>query len=229
MIFELGKEIAFPPVEYSEDDGLLAFGGDLSVERLLTAYSSGIFPWFNPSDPILWWSPDPRPLFYPNDIKPSKSLRQIIRRKQFKITFDHAFEEVLNACSSVPRNGQYGTWLTKSMKKAYLKLHQMGYCHSVEAWQNDKLVGGLYGVSIGRNFVGESMFHKADNASKVAFFHLNELLKSWDFHFIDGQVSTPHLLTLGAIEVKRTDFIIQLNESLKYPTKDFLWDEIETN
>lgn len=225
MIFNLGEEIIFPPVDSSEPDGLLAFGGDLSPERLLTAYSSGIFPWYNPDDPILWWSPNPRPVFVDAKMKISKSLHQIINRKTYSVSFDKAFESVLMYCSSVPRVGQDGTWLTDEMKKAYIKLHQLGYCHSVETWLDGKLVGGLYGVAIGKAFVGESMFHLADNASKVAFFHLSELLMKWNFHFIDGQVSTPHLLSLGAVETPRNEYISQLNEAVRFESKNFLWSQ----
>jgi leucyl/phenylalanyl-tRNA--protein transferase len=227
MIFPIQKSHGFPPVEYAEPDGLLGFGGDLSVEMLMAAYERGIFPWYNPDDPILWWSPDPRPLFTPGQIKVSKSLKQVLRKNTFTITFDQAFAEVLKACASVERPGQDGTWLTWEMEEAYISLHQLDYCHSVEVWRNDLLVGGLYGVIVGKSFVGESMFHKESNASKVGFYYLSETLKTWDFHFIDGQVSTPHLLSLGAIETPRSEFIKCLEKARQFNTHGLPWKDIQ--
>ncbi|MBN2746812.1 MAG: leucyl/phenylalanyl-tRNA--protein transferase [Bacteroidales bacterium] len=223
MIFKLSDELIFPPVEYADSDGVLAIGGDLSVSRLLLAYASGIFPWFNEGDPILWWAPPLRPIFTPGHLKVSKSLRQIIRKGVYKVTFDRAFEEVLFHCASVPREGQFGTWLTADMKKAYTILFQLGYCHSVEAWHQDQLVGGLYGVSIGGFFVGESMFHLKDNASKVAFYYLSEWLHELGFHFIDGQVPTSHLMSLGAKEVARNDYMALLRKAIQYQPHTKNW------
>ena len=225
MIFELGQQIAFPPAVYAEPDGLLAFGGDLNIDRLLTAYSSGIFPWFNPDDPILWWSPDPRPLIYPDRMRVTKSLRRTIAKGKFDISFDTDFKAVIENCAKVPRKGQDGTWLTAEMKEAYLNLHKHGYCHSVEARLDGELVGGLYGVALGKAFFGESMFHKVSDASKVAFYYLCKKLNDKEFHFIDGQVSTPHLLSLGAVEVSRDLFLKKLGEALKYPTERDFWSD----
>ena len=227
MIFPLQSTTSFPPVEYAEPDGLLAYGGDLSVEMLMAAYRNGIFPWYNPDDPILWWSPDPRPLFFPGKIRVTKSLRQVLNKKLFQVTFDWAFMQVMEACAEVPRPGQEGTWLTDEMKKAYEHLHKRDFCHSVEVWQGEELVGGLYGVVVGKSFVGESMFHKVSNASKVGFYYLSELLKSWDFHFIDGQVSTPHLLSLGAQETPRKEFLQMLKLATKEDTQCLPWKEMK--
>jgi len=225
MIFELGKEIAFPPPAYAEPDGLLAIGGDLNIDRLLTAYSSGIFPWFNPDDPILWWSPDPRPIFIPGQIRVTKSLRKTINKNTFKITIDKAFKDVLEGCAKTPRRGETATWLTEEMKEAYTHLHLHGYAHSVEAWQNNELVGGLYGISLGKAFFGESMFHSVTNASKVAFYYLSEFLAQQKFHFIDGQVTNPHLLSLGAIEVSREEYLLRLHKAMKFSTEREIWKE----
>lgn len=218
MVFRLGDENIFPHPDYAEDDGLLAIGGDLSPERLIQAYASGIFPWFNSGDPILWWSPNPRPVFTPGEMKVSKSLRQSIKKKNYQVKYDHAFGKVLELCAKTLRNGESGTWLTKPMRGAYQKLHEMGIAHSVEIWENDIMVGGLYGVALGRAFFGESMFHLKPDASKVAFYYLDYVLKEKDFHFIDGQVVTEHLLSLGAKEVKRDDFLKMLSRALEEPT-----------
>ena len=226
MIFEIGKEIAFPPPVYAEPDGLLAVGGDLNIDRLLTAYSSGIFPWFNANDPILWWSPDPRPIFIPGKIKVSKSLRKAIEKNLFQITIDRDFSGVLEGCANTPRHEENATWLTEEMKEAYTLLHNHGYAHSVEAWQNHNLVGGLYGVNIGKAFFGESMFYKVTDASKVAFYHLSEFLAKNDFHFIDGQVSNPHLISLGAMEISREEYLYRLYKSNKFSTNRDIWKEV---
>ena len=224
MIFELGKEIVFPPPAYAEPDGLLAIGGDLNIDRLLSAYSSGIFPWFNPENPILWWSPDPRPIFIPGQIRITKSLRKTIQKQLFQITFNQAFEQVLEGCAHTPRHGEMTTWLTEEMKEAYIHLHLHGYAHSVETWQNGILVGGLYGVSIGKAFFGESMFHRISNASKVAFYYLSEFLAKHKFLFIDGQVTNPHLLSLGAIEISREEYLLKLHQSNKFKTDRTIWE-----
>lgn len=226
MVFELGDQIIFPPVIYAEEDGLLAVGGDLNVDRLILAYSSGIFPWFNPEDPIMWWSPNPRPIFIPGAIKTSKSLRATIRKKPYEIFIDRDFQGVLEACANTERKGQpSGTWLIDEMQAAYLRLHELGYAHSVEAWKDNQLVGGLYGVNLGKAFFGESMFYRERDASKIAFYHLSEFLKKHDFHFIDGQVTNDHLLSLGAQEISRNEYLKRLEAALKYPTDANIWKQ----
>jgi len=203
----------------------LAIGGDLSVERLLNAYSSGIFPWFNQKDPILWWSPNPRPIIIPGKMRMTKSLAKLIKSNVFSLSIDKSFEAVIEACAKTLREGKAGTWITTEMKNAYVSLHKMGFCHSAEAWKDGKLVGGLYGVALGKAFFGESMFHSESNASKVAFYHLSEFLAINDFHFIDGQVSNPHLISLGAIEIDREDFLRRLQKALKFTTDNKIWKD----
>ena len=222
-IYRLVYEPIFPPPEYADPSGLLAVGGDLSNERLLEAYRLGIFPWYSEDQPILWWSPDPRLVLDLNDFKISRSLRKTLKKEVFQITFDHAFEEVIRACASVPREAQNGTWITDEMEKAYIKLHGLGYAHSVESWFGGKLAGGLYGVSLGKCFFGESMFHLKTDASKVALATLVETLKSWDFHFIDSQMTTEHMLSLGAKELPRRIFLKRLQLALRYPTRRWRW------
>ena len=222
-IYRLVDEPIFPPPEYADPSGLLAVGGDLSKERLLAAYRLGIFPWYSEDQPILWWSPDPRLVLDLKDFKISRSLRKTLKRGIFQVTFDHAFEEVIRACAVVPREAQNGTWITDEMEKAYIKLHGLGYAHSVESWFGGKLAGGLYGVSVGKCFFGESMFHLKTDASKVALATLVEKLKSWDFHFIDSQMTTEHMLSLGAKELPRRIFLKRLQLALRYPTKRWRW------
>ena len=222
-IYRLLDELVFPPPEYADPSGLLAVGGDLSNERLLEAYRLGIFPWYSEDQPILWWSPDPRLILELNDFKLSRSLRKIIKRGIFRVTFDRAFEEVIRACASVPREGQHGTWITPEMQEAYIDLHGLGYAHSVESWFEEKLVGGLYGVSLGEAFFGESMFHRVSDASKVALAMLVGKLKSWNFHFIDSQMTTEHMLRLGAKEMPRRVFLKRLKSALDHPTKRGKW------
>jgi len=222
-IYRLVDEPIFPPPEYADPSGLLAVGGDLSNERLLEAYRLGIFPWYSEDQPILWWSPDPRLVLDLKDFKISRSLRKTLKKEVFQITFDHAFEEVIRACASVPREAQNGTWITDDMEKAYIKLHGLGYAHSVESWFGGKLAGGLYGVSLGKCFFGESMFHLKTDASKVALATLVETLKSWDFHFIDSQMTTEHMLSLGAKELPRRIFLKRLQLALRYPTRRWRW------
>lgn len=185
-------------------------GGDLTVERLITAYRNGIFPWYAKGDPILWWSPDPRLVLYPEELKVSRSLRRIIKQNKFRITFDKAFEEVILGCAATKRSYGEGTWITDEMKDAYCRLYRHGHAHSVEAWQSDVLVGGLYGVIIGRAFFGESMFSHVSNSSKVAFVTLVEKLKQMRFDLIDCQVKTDHLMRFGAREIPRKVFLEQL-------------------
>ncbi|MGI9319460.1 MAG: leucyl/phenylalanyl-tRNA--protein transferase, partial [bacterium] len=190
-------------------DGLLAMGGDLSPERLLLAYKSGIFPWFNYGDPILWWSPDPRCVIFPDQFIPSRSLKKTIRNRGYRFTLDTAFDQVIQRCAGV-RKGQPGTWITKDMQKAYAKLHALGIAHSAEVWEQDSLIGGLYGVALGSIFFGESMFSTKSDASKVALACLIEKLVAWKFTLIDCQVSSPHILSLGAVEIPRTVFMKRL-------------------
>ncbi len=206
----------FPPVEQAEQepDGLLAVGGDLSSTRLLNAYRSGIFPWYSSDQPILWWSPDPRMILYPKQLKISRSLRKAMRNSDLTITIDQAFTDVVTACAA-PRHKQSGTWITDEMRQAYLTLFKRGYAHSVDVWEEDRLVGGLYGVAIGRVFFGESMFSIRDNASKTAMVFLCERLISWGYELIDCQVYSKHLASLGAEEVTRSEFC-SLLEKLCY-------------
>ncbi len=222
-LFLLTEEPLFPPPEFAEEDGLLAIGGDLSLERLLKAYEMGIFPWYSEGSPILWWSPDPRPVLLPHELKLSRSLRQVIKKGIFRLTMDSSFEEVITSCRQVHTEKSGGTWLTDEMVEAYINLHHEGYAHSVETWVEDRLVGGLYGVSLGAAFFGESMFTRVSNASKVAFVGLVFQLKRWNFHFIDCQVKTEHMLRFGAKEVKRAQFLRMLRKALRAPTRRGRW------
>jgi leucyl/phenylalanyl-tRNA--protein transferase len=222
-IFRLVDELVFPPPDYADPSGLLAVGGDLSGERLLEAYRVGIFPWYSDDQPILWWSPDPRLVLELDDFKVSRSLRKTLRKKIFTVTFDRAFEEVIRACAVVPRAGQHGTWITDEMQEAYINLHGLGFAHSVEAWYEGELVGGLYGVSLGKAFFGESMFHRKTDASKIALAVLVEQLKRWKFHFIDAQMTTEHMVSLGAKEMPRRIFLTRLYSALRHPTKRGKW------
>ena len=222
-IFRLVDEPIFPPPDYADPSGLLAVGGDLSHERLLEAYRVGIFPWYSDDQPILWWSPDPRLILDLKDFKISRSLGKTLKKGVFQVTFDHAFEEVIQACAVAPRETQNGTWITKEMQEAYINLHGLGYAHSVESWLGEKLAGGLYGVSLGKAFFGESMFHLKSDASKVALATLVEKLKNWGFHFIDSQMTTEHMLNLGAKELSRRMFLKRLQSALRHPTKRGRW------
>lgn len=213
--FQLPEEIIFPSPELARKDGLLAIGGDLSEKRLLKAYSIGIFPWYTEDSPILWWSPDPRLIIAPEELKVSKSLMKVINKDIFKVTMNTAFEKVIRSCSEVVRKGQNGTWITEEMIEAYIRLHKTGYAHSIESWYEEKLVGGLYGIILGKAFFGESMFSKMSNASKVAFVWLVEKLREEGFKLIDCQVTTGHLISLGAREVTRKEFLEMLREALK--------------
>ncbi len=200
---------AFPPVEQAlrEPDGLLAIGGDLAPERIINAYRHGIFPWFSPGQPILWWSPDPRAVLFPEQLKVSRSLRKTLNRGVFHVRFDTSFAQVIRACADTPRRGQPGTWITPEMQQAYIKLHQLGYAHSAESWHGEELVGGLYGIRLGRVFFGESMFSRRTDASKVAFVHLVRKLQEEGVVLIDCQVTTDHLLSLGAEDIPRRRFV----------------------
>ncbi|MGY3792141.1 leucyl/phenylalanyl-tRNA--protein transferase [Aquimarina sp. 433] len=208
-MYILNNSIAFPPVSEANNDGLLAIGGDLSVPRLLQAYHQGIFPWYDEDQPILWFSPDPRMILFPNELKISKSMKQLLRRNTFSVTFNKDFENVIDNCASIDRVDQLGTWITPDMKKAYTTLHKMGYATSVEVWKDSELVGGLYGVWLkDKNvFCGESMFSKVSNASKYGFIKLVEFLKENEVKLIDCQVHTNHLESLGAKEIPRDDFM----------------------
>jgi len=223
-VFILGEQPVFPDPAFADPDGLLAVGGDLSTERLVSAYAHGIFPWFSPTTPILWWSPDPRPIIEPGRIHIARSLRKVLRQGCYNITLDKAFEEVIAACAKTSRPQGEGTWLVSEMIEAYMDLHEAGLAHSVEAWHGGRLVGGLYGVSLGRAFFGESMFFHEPNASKVAFVILNQLLMLWEFHFIDCQQSTPHMLKFGALEVDRQEFLKRLRLAIQYPTRQGKWE-----
>lgn len=208
----LTEQLWFPPITDADEDGLLAVGGDLSAERLLLAYQSGIFPWYSAGQPILWWSPDPRMVLFPKNLKVSKSFRKSINSEKFRITFNTSFAEVIKNCARIKRDGQPGTWITSEMEKAYIKLHEKGHAVSVEVWQENELVGGLYGIDLPeqRVFCGESMFAKVSDASKVGFYHLVELLKRKNYRLIDCQVYSEHLQRLGAEEISRALFLQQL-------------------
>jgi leucyl/phenylalanyl-tRNA--protein transferase len=217
-------ELWFPRVELAlqEPNGLLAVGGDLSEDRLLLAYRSGIFPWYGPGQPILWWSPDPRLVLFPSRLRVSRSLVKTIRKGMFRLTLDRDFDGVIDACAA-PRPGQAGTWITPEMKDAYRALHLAGYAHSVECWRQDQLVGGLYGIAIGRIFFGESMFARSTDASKVAFVGLVRQLSRWGFPLIDCQVHTTHLASLGAGTIPRREFIRVLERECLQPAAGSAW------
>ncbi|HSB97440.1 MAG TPA: leucyl/phenylalanyl-tRNA--protein transferase [Spongiibacteraceae bacterium] len=201
------QEIWFPPLEEALDEpnGLLAFGGDLRPERILAAYRRGIFPWYQDGQPILWWSPDPRAVLYPDQIKISRSMRKLRRSDAFSIAMDSDFEAIIDACAA-PTEKRTGTWITQPMRRAYVELHRLGHAHSIEVRQHGRLVGGLYGLGIGRIFFGESMFSRVDNASKLALIHLCSQLQSWGFAVVDCQVSSDHLSSMGACEIQRDEF-----------------------
>ena len=209
-MYFLSKDLYFPPVNQADEDGILAVGGDLSPERLMLAYRNGIFPWFDDDDPILWWSPNSRMVLFPDELVISKSMRNILNRDIFEVTFNTSFKEVILSCKKIKRNGQHGTWITDEMLEAYCKLHEMGFAKSVEVWQNGKLVGGLYGVDLSHVFCGESMFSNVANASKVAFIALVKMMKSQNYKLLDCQVYNEHLSSLGASEITREEFMSKL-------------------
>lgn len=223
-IHRLPREIVFPDPERAEPDGLLAVGGDLSPERLLAAYAAGIFPWYSEGAPILWWSPDPRLVLEPGHLHVSRSLQRTLRRRRFRVTADTAFEPVVRRCASRERPGQDGTWITDEMARAYVRLHRLGFAHSFEAWEDEALAGGLYGVSLGAAFFGESMFADRPDASKVAFVRAVELLARRGFGLLDAQVRTEHLLRLGAREIPRREFLRRLARALERPTWRGPWE-----
>ncbi len=224
MIEFLSTDMMFPPLENAlhEPNGLLAVGGDLSPERLINAYQKGIFPWFNEQEPILWWSPDPRMVLFPGELKISRSLNKSIKKNNYKIRTDYRFNDVMHACAA-PRKNQTGTWIHPEMIAAYTTLHNIGLAHSVETWVNDELVGGLYGVALGKVFFGESMFSRSPDASKIAFIHLVRQLIRWDFILIDCQVKTAHLASLGAREIPRIEFSQLLSKWTEHATSSEQW------
>jgi leucyl/phenylalanyl-tRNA--protein transferase len=206
-MFYLSSSLSFPPVSEASYSGILAIGGDLSSERLLLAYKSGIFPWFEDGEPITWWAPNPRMVLFLEELVISKSMRNILNRKIFTVTFNQNFRDVISNCQNIKRDGQSGTWITNDMIEAYCKLHELGIAKSVEVWQDDELVGGLYGIDLGHIFCGESMFSKVSNASKVAFISLVNHLKTGNYKLLDCQVYNPHLESLGCREIERNAFI----------------------
>lgn len=206
-MYYLSKDLFFPPVSYADSDGILAIGGDLSSERLQLAYNNGIFPWFNEGEPIIWWSPNPRMVLYLDELAVSKSMRNILNRNIFKVTFNRNFRDVISNCQQIKRDGQSGTWITNDMIEAYCRLNELGMAKSVEVWQNDQLVGGLYGIDLGHIFCGESMFSLVSNASKVAFIALVNQLKKDNYRLLDCQVYNEHLASLGCREIDRKVFM----------------------
>lgn len=222
-VFQLTESIIFPPPELARSDGLLAIGGDLSEARLLLAYEQGIFPWYSKGDPILWWAPSPRLVLEPKKIRISKRLAREIRKNTFKITMDQAFSEVITECADIRVEQDEGTWITNEMKSAYVRLHELGYAHSVECWQDGKLAGGLYGVSLGTVFFGESMFSRVSNSSKTALATLARILTEWKFDMIDCQITTNHLLSLGAQQINGREFYTRLQKHVRLPTRRGKW------
>ena len=222
-VYRLGPELVFPRPEEAEPDGLLAVGGDLTPERLLLAYAEGIFPWYEEGLPILWHSPDPRMVLLPADLRVPRSLRKRLRQPPYRLTLDTAFDRVVEACAGVPRPGQTGTWITAEMRQAYASLFEFGYAHSVEAWDDDRLVGGLYGVSLGRCFFGESMFAATSNASKVSLVSLVRQVERWGFGLFDCQVYTHHMARFGATLWPRERFVERLARGLENETRRGAW------
>ncbi|MDX1829385.1 MAG: leucyl/phenylalanyl-tRNA--protein transferase [Lutibacter sp.] len=213
-MFLLTNELVFPDVQLADENGMLAIGGDLSVKRLTLAYKSGIFPWFNQGEPIIWYSPDPRMVLFPSELKISKSMKQVLRKKEFKVTFNQNFEQVIFNCKHIFRAADQGqTWITDEMQKAYVNLHKKGIAKSVEVWQNNELVGGLYGIDLGTIFCGESMFSKVSNASKMAFIYLVKKLETENYKLVDCQVYNNHLASLGAREIPREEFLKYLKST----------------
>ena len=219
----LPRTYTFPPLEAASPEGLLAVGGDLNPDRLLSAYRQGVFPWFSDGQPILWWSPDPRAILYPADLHISRSLRKSLRTQGFAVTADRAFDDVIQRCAE-SRNAREGTWITSGMQEAYCTLHRMGYAHSVETWQNGQLVGGLYGLAIGKAFFGESMFSQITDASKTALVALSVSLTAGGYHLIDCQVVSEHLNSLGAKAVPRYRFSSELKQAVETPVNETPWN-----
>ena len=213
-VFILDNSAQMPSADLAEVDGLLAIGGDLSSERLLNAYQMGIFPWYNEGEEILWWSPDPRSVLFPDELKISKSMKQVLRKKAFEVRFNTCFEKVIRACKESKRKEQEGTWITEKMLTAYIRLHDLGYAHSVEVYHEDELVGGLYGILLGKVFFGESMFSRMSNASKYGFIEWVGLLKEKEVKLIDCQIESEHLNSLGARNISRKDFLSLLRQNI---------------
>lgn len=222
-VYQLIDEHVFPSPEEADQDGLLAIGGDLDIKRIIVAYASGIYPWYSEGQPILWWSPDPRMVLSPTDFKRTKNLGRLVKSAKFSVRFDTNFNAVINHCKDIPRSGQEGTWITNKMIEAYTELFSLGFCHSVETYIEDKLVGGLYGISLGGVFFGESMFHLETDASKVALWHLVDKLKAWGFDFIDVQQETAHLKRMGAKPIDRRKFLYLLETSLQKKSRIGYW------
>ncbi|MDD3813589.1 MAG: leucyl/phenylalanyl-tRNA--protein transferase [Desulfocapsaceae bacterium] len=222
-VFQLSKEIIFPQPTLADKNGLLAIGGDLQPDRLVAAYRSGIFPWFSSGDPLLWWFIDPRLVIFLNEFKISRRLAREIKQGRFKVTFDRAFARVIASCAQIRREQGEGTWISEEMEDAYCRLHELGYAHSVECWQGDILAGGLYGIALDRIFFGESMFTRVSNGSKVALAALVSRLKEMNFHLIDCQMTTRHLLSFGAREISGTEFLAQLKLSIQTTVPGGKW------
>lgn len=223
-LFRLSSRLEFPPAWLARSDGLLCIGGDLSCERIILAYQNGIFPWFSDNEPILWWSPDPRLVLYPSDIRISRSLKKKLKKNRFRITVNQAFEQTISACAQPRKDPDEGTWLVEEMKDAYIELHHKGYAHSVEAWHQDQLAGGLYGVGIGCMFFGESMFSFQADASKAALVALARHLDRHGFDLIDCQVTTDHLCRMGAHEISRNRFLDILGRAVIRRPDPGVWD-----
>jgi leucyl/phenylalanyl-tRNA--protein transferase len=209
-LFKLTDELVFPPATLAEEDGLLAIGGDLTLPRLLLAYSSGLFPWSNEGEPSLWWSPDPRCIFEPGTMRVSRSLAKTLRQDRYLVSYNQAFDQVIRNCAELRINDGTGTWINPELYHAFLDLHRLGYAHSVECWRDGRLVGGVYGLCLGRCFFAESMFHLERDASKVALFHLLQRAQELGFELVDCQLPNNHLLSLGAIQIPRVDFLQRL-------------------
>ena len=222
-VYRIPPRHIFPDPDEAEPNGLLGVGGDLEPGRLMLAYSMGIFPWYSEGDPILWFSPDPRMIFEPGGIHTSRSLAKRLRRGDYRVTMDRDFEAVIRACARLPRPGQPGTWITDDMERAYIAMHRIGLAHSVEVWRDEQLVGGLYGISLGGMFAGESMFSTAPDASKVALVRLAGQLEAWGFHFIDTQFHTDHLASMGGFEIPRGEYLDRLVLALEAPTRQGPW------
>ena len=222
-VYALNEELVFPHPSLANEDGLLAVGGDLSPQRIVLAYANGIFPWYSEGRPLAWWCPRPRLVLTPSELRVGRTLRKTIKRRRYRITFDEAFSEVMAACATVPREGQDGTWITKDLTAAFVELHRRGLAHSVEAWEDDVLVGGLYGLSMGRVFFGESMFADRPDASKVAFVHLVRQLAAWNFEMVDCQVVTDHLVRFGAVSIELDTFLERLEHGLVADTRYGPW------
>ncbi|MFP6583832.1 MAG: leucyl/phenylalanyl-tRNA--protein transferase [Candidatus Hydrogenedentota bacterium] len=224
-IYLLSDDLRFPSPTNADEEGLLAIGGDLSPERLVMAYSMGIFPWYSAGDPIMWWSPDPRMVIRPGEFRPSTSLRKSYRKMKLRLSMDEAFEQVIRNCSGIPRGNQEGTWITEEMRESYCQLHELGVAHSLECWNSETLVGGLYGLSLGNCFFGESMFAKQSDASKLAFWALMRYADTAGIEFVDCQLHNDHLESLGAYTIKREEYMRWLYRSLESQTRQGSWGE----